>query len=196
MSFIFYLVGYQVNTVISLQHGVNTGFSCVKTYNLLVQCQLCSWRHRAFPVSGLSSINSLWRRLAEARRQQFSLTYYFQWWTISLFDSRAVILFLRPFQHSNVSSVCSVSNPWLAEVGGVSWQFRHWKRQFHWIVVLSRSFDIMLRTGLFKPQLVVTWAVYFGYCTKTLRSNLNGNQRIIWSEPPSRGMAHWVHTTS
>ena len=44
----------------------------------------------------------------------------------------------------------------IAHVGGASRLFRHRNRPFHWLVVLSKSFDIMFRQRVFKPQLVVT----------------------------------------
>ena len=44
----------------------------------------------------------------------------------------------------------------IAHVGGASWQFRHRKLQCHWLVVWSKSFEIMFRPRVFKPQLVVT----------------------------------------
>ena len=44
----------------------------------------------------------------------------------------------------------------IAHVGGASWQFLHRTLQFHWLVVWSKSFEIMFRRRVFKPQLVIT----------------------------------------
>ena len=44
----------------------------------------------------------------------------------------------------------------IAHIGGASWRFRHRDRPFHWLVILSKSFEIMFRWRVFKPQLVVT----------------------------------------
>ena len=44
----------------------------------------------------------------------------------------------------------------ISHVGGTSWLFQHRNQQFHWLVVLSKSFEIMFRQRVFKTQLLVT----------------------------------------
>ena len=71
MGVSFNWVGSQINVFISHRGGIIDGFTCVKTYNQLVQCRFCSWRHRVFPVSGLSSVNALRRGLVMAKSYSF-----------------------------------------------------------------------------------------------------------------------------
>ena len=81
----------------------------------------------------------------------------------------------------------------VAHVGGASWLFRHRNRPFHWLVVRSKSFEIMFRRRIFKPQLVVTRGLYIpGTVLKTLPSNLNPNQRIFHFDqnPPLVEVGH------
>ena len=74
MSVSFYWVGSWVNVFILHRGGIIDGFTCVQTYNQLVQCRFCSWRHCSVSASALSSVHALWRRLVMTRCYSFHST--------------------------------------------------------------------------------------------------------------------------
>ena len=203
----FYWVGSQVNVFISHQGGIINGFTCVK--------RIINWSSVGSVHDGIVPFLSMGCQVSircDNDMQWLKVTIFTHlvfWMTDNLIlcrvgrnsDFKAISTFKCSLRVNRAKSLI------IGHVGGASWQFRHRKLKFHWLVVRSKSFEIVFRRRVFKPQLVVTlgntlqvlsWKHYLAIWTQTEIREFFSDQNPfveichIESRPlPNPGTAWW-----